>query len=49
LARNERLLWKVRESSRWYREFGPYSVVDAITNCIIYRGLSREEVSALDL
>lgn len=37
-------LWKVRENSKWFAEFGPYSLIDANTNCIIIKGLDADGV-----
>lgn len=43
-SRNGLRIWKVREDSRWYAEFGPYSLVDVFLNAVVARSLSFEEL-----
>jgi hypothetical protein len=45
-ARAEGLtLIKYRESSRWYHDYGPYALIDAVSNCVVARGMDREAVA----
>jgi len=39
-------LWKVREGSRDYAEYGPWAIVDANTNGIVGRGFNQEDLEA---
>jgi hypothetical protein len=37
-------LWKVREGSRWFHEYGPYALVDPSCAMVVERGLSLANV-----
>lgn len=37
-------VWKVREGSRWFWEYGPFSLIDGATSGIVQRGLTLEEI-----
>ena len=43
-ARHGYRLWNVREDSRPYAEYGPYVLIDASTNAIVWRLGSPAEV-----
>ena len=44
LRNNGYRLWKVREHSNAYWEYGPYSVIDVHINVIVLKGLEMDEV-----
>ncbi len=37
-------LWKVRENSRYYWEYGPYSVLDRSTSLVMVSGVDLGQV-----
>ena len=39
-------LWKVREGSRDYAEYGPWAIVDANSNGIVGRGFNLVDLEA---
>lgn len=44
VASNGYRLSKIRERSRWYRQYGPYMIIDDATNSIVDWGLTLEVV-----
>ena len=37
-------LWKLRENSRYYWEYGPYSVLDESTQMVLVSGADLDQV-----
>jgi hypothetical protein len=37
-------LWKVRDNSRWWSQYGPYSLIDADRNMIVLDSMTIEQV-----
>ena len=46
LAQDNRALVKYREDSRWYRQYGPYAVVDEQTTGLVEWGI--DDLDALE-
>lgn len=37
-------VWKVRFGSRWFSEYGPFSLLDSASNAIMQSGCSLDEI-----
>ncbi len=37
-------LWKIRDNSRYYPEYGPYAVLDNSTNMVLVSGADLDQV-----